>query len=132
MDITALINQETAAAIDERLLEEDDVGGDTIADLDLETHAPPPSPPAHAPPPRPTQGEKRKRRAISPHSIRMVAPRHDPLNDLSEEDRRIVATAAMVGITGDKVINSRHFNSQEFRTPHEVKRIDMSTWLQYI
>ena len=91
--------------------------------------SPPPLPPLPSPPPLLTstlisshRGEKRKRRAMSPRDIRQASNSTptDLLDRLSQEDQEMVRIAAMVGVTGDRVINPRHFNSQRFRTPQQV------------
>ena len=51
---------------------------------------------------------------------------------MSECLEDLVKPSILMVSTGEKVINTRHYNSQEFRTPPEVKSVDMSTRLQSI
>ena len=65
-----------------------------------------------------SRGEKRKRQEEkTPDNDAIQLPLLDSLTRL---EREMVETAAMKGIEGCKVINTRHWNSHEYRAPQEV------------
>ena len=69
---------------------------------------------------RESWGEKRKRQEKKNPDRTNDAIQLLLLDSLTELDREILNTAAMKGIEGNKVINTRHWTSHEYRTPKEV------------
>ena len=64
------------------------------------------------------RGEKRKRQEEkTPDNDAIQLPLLDSLTRL---EREMLETVAMKGIEGSKVINTRHWNSHEYRAPQEV------------
>ena len=65
-----------------------------------------------------SRGEKRKRQEEkTPDNDAIQLPLLDSLTRL---EREMLETAAMKRFEGSKVINTRHWNSHEYRAPQEV------------
>ena len=74
----------------------------------------------HVPIDRISQGEKRKRQEEKTPDRTNDGILLLLLDSLTRLDREMPETAAMKGIEGSKVINTRHWNSHEYRAPQEV------------
>ena len=74
----------------------------------------------HIPIDRISRGEKRKRQEEKTPDNTNDGIQLLLLDSLTRLEREMLETAAMKGIEGNKVINTRHWNSHEYRAPQEV------------